>query len=255
MANSGSIALRKTQSEPVDEKFISSSRSSSSSRLAAKCSSALALVIYWKNSVRMSIIRNLLESPNGWTRLNQNIHEIKGLNSCFYFFSLKTGCKFIAVFEALANILQMCSLYMTDMNVNPIQTTEQPDLLFVTREPDRDMMGPITVMPIFESNLYFRRAISSVTVFRSLLLIVGAEWGNISCLILWICVTVTTTLISSFVDILEDGDLMKMFFRTVSIFFEIYFCAVVASLVLKLQEKPRRDVQETEVLFTQSEEA
>jgi len=100
---------------------------------------------------------------------------MKGLNSCFYFFGLKTGCKLIAVFEALVNMLQMCSFFMAEMAVKT-RTTESPDSLMVTREPDGDMFGTNTMMPIFEANMYFSRALSSVTVFRSLLLFIGAEW-------------------------------------------------------------------------------
>nr|XP_016940666.1 uncharacterized protein LOC108017947 [Drosophila suzukii] len=202
----------------------------------------------------MSSIRNWLDSQNGWTPLNRNISEMKGLNSCFYFFGLKTGCKLIAVFEALVNMLQMCSFFMAEMAVKT-RTTESPDSLMVTREPDGDMFGTNTMMPIFEANMYFSRALSSVTVFRSLLLFIGAEWSHISCLVLWLCITVITTMIGTIVDIMQDCDLLNMFFRTISIFLEIYFCAVVASLVFKLQDKLRRNVQETEVLFTQSEEA
>ncbi|KAH8347787.1 hypothetical protein KR084_001029 [Drosophila pseudotakahashii] len=204
----------------------------------------------------MSYIRNLLDSQNGWTRLNRNINEIKGLNSCFYFFSLKTGCKLIAVFEALVNILQMCSIYMAEVEVKTT-TTESPDSLMVTREPDGDMLGSNTMMPIFEANIYFDKALSSLTVLRSLLLFIGAEWNHISCLVLWLCITVITLMIGTFIDILHDCDLLKIITRTISIFLKIYFCAVVASLVLKLQNRLRRNTQETEVevLFTQGEEA
>ncbi|XP_016972400.1 uncharacterized protein LOC108039823 [Drosophila rhopaloa] len=206
----------------------------------------------------MSYIRNLLESPNGWTQLNRNLHEMKGLTSCFYFFGLKTGCKLIAVFEALVNILQMCSIYKLEMKMQMavwMTTTESIDSLMVTREPDGDMLGPNTKMPIFETNLYFSKALHTLTMLRSLLLIVGAEWGHISCLVLWICIAVITMMISTFIDIMQETSLQQIFIRTFSFFLEIYFCAVVASLVLKLQEKLRRNVQETEVLYTQSEEA
>ncbi|XP_017124489.1 uncharacterized protein LOC108144308 [Drosophila elegans] len=207
----------------------------------------------------MSYIRNLLDSPNGWTQLNRNINEMRGLNSCFYFFDLKTGCKLIAVFEALVNVLQMCSIYKAEMEMEVglgSTTTESLDSLMVTREPDGDMLGPNTTMPIFETNPYFSKALHSLTVLRSLLLIVGAEWSHISCLVLWICITVITVMISTLIDITQETtDLQKVFVCTLSIFLEIYFCAVVSSLILKLQEKLRRCVQETEVLFTQSEEA
>ncbi|KAI8040102.1 hypothetical protein M5D96_007532 [Drosophila gunungcola] len=127
----------------------------------------------------MSFIRNLLDSPNGWTQLNRNINEMRGLNSCFYFFGLKTGCKLIAVFEALVNVLQMCSIYKAEMEMEVglgTTTTESLDSLMVTREPDGDMLGPNTTMPIFETNLYFSKTLHSLTVLRSLLLFVGAEW-------------------------------------------------------------------------------
>ncbi|XP_016992780.2 uncharacterized protein [Drosophila takahashii] len=203
----------------------------------------------------MSYFRNLLDSQNGWTRLNRNINEMRGLTSCFYFFSLKAGCKLIAVFEALVNVLQMCSIYMAQVEVKTT-TTDSPDFLMVTREPDGDMLGSNTVMPIFEANLYFDKALSSLMVLKSLLLFIGAEWGNISCLVLWLCITVITMMIGTFIDIMNDCDLLKIFTRTISIFFKIYFCAVVASLVLKMQNRLRRNNQETEVevLFTQGEE-
>ncbi|XP_052838978.1 LOW QUALITY PROTEIN: uncharacterized protein LOC128254159 [Drosophila gunungcola] len=207
----------------------------------------------------MSFIRNLLDSPNGWTQLNRNINEMRGLNSCFYFFGLKTGCKLIAVFEALVNVLQMCSIYKAEMEMEVglgTTTTESLDSLMVTREPDGDMLGPNTTMPIFETNLYFSKTLHSLTVLRSLLLFVGAEWGHISCLVLWICITVITVMISTLIEIMQETtDLQKLFICTLSIFLEIYFCAVVSSLILKLQKKLRPCVQETVVLFTQSEEA
>ncbi|KQS62545.1 uncharacterized protein LOC6547077 [Drosophila erecta] len=201
----------------------------------------------------MAYIRNFLNSPIGWTRLNENINEIKGLTSCFYFFSLKTGCKMIAVFEAVVSVLQMFTLHMTELEIKTT-TTESPDSLLVTREPDGDMLGPNTMMPMFESNLYFQRALCSLTVFRSLLLIIGAECSHLSCLVLWICIAVITLLISTCIDIMQYGDLPTLFISTISIFLEIYFCAVVASLVLKLQKKLRRNVEESEVLYTRNEE-
>ncbi|XP_043645190.1 uncharacterized protein LOC122614635 [Drosophila teissieri] len=201
----------------------------------------------------MAYIRNFLNSPNGWNRLHENINEINALNSCFYFFSLKTGCKLIAVFEALINVLQMYCIYITEMEIKTT-TTESPESLLVTREPDGDMLGPNTMMPMFESNLYFQRALGSLTIFRSLLLIIGAEWSHLSCLVLWICITFITLLISTCIDIVQNGNLPTLFISTISIFLEIYFCAVVVSLVLKLQQKLRRNVQESEVLFTRNEE-
>lgn len=158
----------KTQSQAIDEKFIS--------RLATNCLAAFISVIYW-NRLRMAYIRNFLNSPNDWTRLNENINGIKPLNSCFYFFSLKTGCNLIAGFEALVNVLQMCSIYLSEMEVKTtITTTESPDSMLVTREPDGDMLGPNMRTPMFETNLFFQKALISLTIFRSVLLIVGAEW-------------------------------------------------------------------------------
>ncbi|XP_043948039.1 uncharacterized protein LOC108026630 isoform X2 [Drosophila biarmipes] len=123
----------------------------------------------------MSSFRNWLDSQHGWTPLNRSIRELKGLNGCFYFFGLRTGCKLIAVFEAVVSVLQVCSFFMAETEVRTT-TTESPDSLMVTREPDGDMFGTNTVMPIFEANIYFSRALSSVTVLRSLLLFIGAEW-------------------------------------------------------------------------------
>ncbi|XP_032572341.1 uncharacterized protein LOC116800602 isoform X1 [Drosophila sechellia] len=203
----------------------------------------------------MAYIRNFLNSPNDWTRLNENINGIKPLNSCFYFFSLKTGCTLIAGFEALVNVLQVCSIYLSEMEVKTkITTTESPDSMLVTREPDGDMLGPNIRTPMFEPNLYFQKALISLTIFRSLLLIVGAEWSHISCLVLWICITVITLLINTCNNIMQDDELLTILFSTISFFLEIYFCAVVASLVSKLQQKFRRNVQESEVLFTRIEE-
>ncbi|XP_044778613.1 uncharacterized protein LOC27207532 isoform X3 [Drosophila simulans] len=141
------------------------------------------------------------------------------------------------------------------MEVKPkITTTESPDSMLVTREPDGDMLGPNIRTPMFEPNLYFQKALISLTIFRSLLLIVGAEWSHITCLVLWICITVITLLINTCNNIMQDDELLTILFSTISFFLEIYFCAVVASLVLKLQQKLRRNVQESEVLFTRIEE-
>ncbi|XP_017061864.1 uncharacterized protein LOC108101855 [Drosophila ficusphila] len=204
----------------------------------------------------MSYIRNLLEPPNGWTRLNRNINEMKRLSSCCYFFSLKTGCKLIALFEALVNLIQMYCIFAKEMDMNVgTTTTQSSDSLFVTREPDGEMLGSNTAMPIFEFNTYFAKALNSLTIFRSILLIIGAECGHTSCLILWLCITAITLMLSSLIHILQDNDLQNLPIRTISIFLEIYFCAVVLSLVLKLQEKLRLNVQETEVLYTHSGEA
>lgn len=121
-----------------------------------------------RNRSKMSFIRNFLDSP-----IKRNGKEPELLKTCCYYFSLKAGCRLIALFEALISVLAM---YWSHQEVRGVRTstTELLDLAF-TREPVEELFGPETSGPILSANPYFSNALNTLTLLNSLILAVGTE--------------------------------------------------------------------------------
>ncbi|EDV36594.2 uncharacterized protein Dana_GF11869 [Drosophila ananassae] len=121
--------------------------------------------------------------------------SINGLNSFCYFFDLKTGCKLIAVFDALIALLQLYRINVAE-TVEMATSPEPPSsgyAFLVTREPEVDMFGsPVETnrpQPVHNMTSYWLRVLCSVTVLKSILLFAGTQWDHISLLVAWILLT------------------------------------------------------------------
>ncbi|XP_016972401.1 uncharacterized protein LOC108039824 [Drosophila rhopaloa] len=204
----------------------------------------------------MSSVQNALVHSQNWPRFRwQNIMRkskfIPRLNSCFYFFNLEKGCKFIAIFEALASVVQICSIYYLVNQASQSATFSDP--LWVTKL-DRD--GIIRRFFLHRTNHNFRMGLGWVTVLNSMLLFIGSKWGHQVFLFLWIYISVFTALMTNVSYILRYIGLTQFLISLSSITLETYFIMVVVSLICKFQEKStdRSAPSDVEVLLSDSEE-
>ncbi|XP_070140284.1 uncharacterized protein [Drosophila kikkawai] len=156
----------------------------------------------------MSYIRNLLESS-----IKRRDQGADWLQSCFYIFSLKTGCRMIALIEALISGMQ----------------------IYLSREESHFIDHP-----------YLGNALETLTLLNSLILLMGTELAHIPCLILWLFITMLSKTIDLIIHLMEGIDLTSMFFLCTFL--------MVASLILKLQDKLRASLTEMEVLYKQDQE-
>ncbi|XP_020798991.1 uncharacterized protein LOC110176857 [Drosophila serrata] len=182
----------------------------------------------------MSAIYNFLELPirgNG----RQPV-----LRSCCSICSLKAGCRIIALFEALISGIQ---IYLARQEIGEVSYTSSK--LQKSKE---------SYLPLFVDNPYFSNALDSLVLLNSLILVMGAELSNIPCLILWICITILSKSIDVTIHLMQGNDLTSAFFLCTSLIIKLYFCAVVASLILQIKNKFRSGFMETEVLYTQAED-
>ncbi|XP_001959772.3 uncharacterized protein LOC6494731 [Drosophila ananassae] len=187
--------------------------------------------------------------------------SINGLNSFCYFFDLKTGCKLIAVFDALIALLQLYRINVAE-TVEMATSPEPPSsgyAFLVTREPEVDMFGsPVETnrpQPVHNMTSYWLRVLCSVTVLKSILLFAGTQWDHISLLVAWILLTAFMGSFSFFFNLFGDTDFIVILTQCLSTTLEIYFVLVVYSLTRKIWEKSNGSASETEVLYTQAAEA
>ncbi|KAH8347788.1 hypothetical protein KR084_001030 [Drosophila pseudotakahashii] len=185
----------------------------------------------------------------GWPAIRRKLKAITRLKSFFYFFALETGCRMIALFEALYSVMQICSLYHLAQQSKP--SVLLPDPFWITKiEQD----GLINRMFLYHTNHHFCMALCLVTVLNSLLLFIGSKWGHQVCLFLWIYISVFTTLMSNINNTIRNLTLMQCLFIFPSLTLEAYFVVIVVSLICKFNEKAKDFKSEIEVLSSDSEE-
>ncbi|XP_016992781.2 uncharacterized protein [Drosophila takahashii] len=185
----------------------------------------------------------------GWPTIKRKLKSITRLNSFLYFFALETGCRMIALFEALYSVMQICSLYHLVQQSKP--SVLLPDPFWITKI---ELNGEVNRLFLYHTNHRFCMALCLVTVLNSMLLYIGTKWGHKVCLFLWIYISVFTTLMSNTNNTLRNFTLMQCLFLFPSLTLETYFAVIVASLICKYNEKPKECKSGFEVLSSDSED-
>ncbi|XP_070134658.1 uncharacterized protein [Drosophila bipectinata] len=185
--------------------------------------------------------------------------SIKGLNSCCYFFDLKTGCKLIALFDVLIAFLQIYRITVFE-TVEMTTSSESPSLgdgLQATREPEVDMFGaPLTTkLQVDKMDSYWLRVLCCVTLLKSILLLAGAQWDHILCLVAWMLITAFSGSLNFFYHLFGEIDFFVVLTQSLTAGIQMYCGLVVYSLTKKIWNKRNDFASEVEVLYSHGSEA
>ncbi|XP_016953136.1 uncharacterized protein LOC108026629 isoform X2 [Drosophila biarmipes] len=201
------------------------------------------------SSTKISLGR--LKSYGGfsWQAIGRKLKSFPRLETFLYFFDLETGCRIIALFEALVSVLQICHIY--HLANQPRPSVILPDPFWITKI-ERDRI--INRMFLYHTNQHFLMSLCLVTVLNSVLLIIGSKWGHQVCFFLWMYITLFTTVMTTCNNTIRNLTFMQCFWIFPTFTLEVYFAWVVASLMCKFHEKPNGRESDIEVLSSESEE-